>query len=145
MYCAICGAKLKEGTEFCDICGRAVSVHGEERREAQRSEFLKIRKTRENKNPKAAAAFGFFLGWFFLGPLGYVYLEQWNWFWFTFVIQIFAYPLTLFTAYPILPVVYALHQYQMAREINDLVVPRERVSPGGEEWKEASSSDSAQA
>jgi len=72
----------------------------------------------ERKSPGVAAALGFFLGWVFLGPLGYGYLGQWNWFWLTFIIEIFAIPLTVGLAYIVLPIVFAIHQYQMAKDIN---------------------------
>ena len=69
-----------------------------------------------------AASLGFFLGWILLGPVGYIYLGQWNWFWLTFVIQIFAIPLTAGVAYILLPVILAIHQYQMAKNLNEMVV-----------------------
>ncbi len=72
----------------------------------------------ERKSPGVAAALGFFLGWLFLGPLGYGYLGQWNWFWLTFVIEIFAVPLTVGLAYIVLPIIFAIHQYQMAKDLN---------------------------
>ena len=110
MYCQFCGREIADGSEACIYCGKgleATTVPGK----MYRHEFTKLR-------PITAALLGFLLGWIFLGPVGYIYLGQWNWFWITFLIQIFAYPLTLFIAYPLLPVVFAIHQYQMASELN---------------------------
>ena len=123
MYCKHCGNEHDDGTEFCPRCGKRIadSIEGGGRG-LYRHEFLRLRAPKEIKNPKAAAALGFFLGWIFFGPVGYIYLGQWNWFWLTFIIQIFAYPLTAFFAYPLLPIVYCIHQYQMARDVNELVV-----------------------
>ncbi len=129
MYCKNCGKELNEGAEFCSSCGKRVAEAREGERGIYRSELLRLRRPKEAKNPKAAAALGFFLSWIFLGPVGYIYLGQWNWFWLTFLIQIFAYPLTAFFAYPLLPIVYGIHQYQMARDVNELFGAQ--TGPGG--------------
>jgi TM2 domain-containing membrane protein YozV len=117
MYCQFCGREIADGSKVCIYCGKnfdATPVPGK----IYRHEFTKLKPITEEKNPKVAALLGFLLGWILLGPVGYIYLGQWNWFWVTFVIQIFAYPLTLFIAYPLLPIVFAIHQYQMASELN---------------------------
>ncbi len=117
MYCKFCGREIADGSETCIYCGKgldATPVPGK----MYRHEFTKLKPIAEEKNPKVAALLGFLLGWILLGPVGYIYLGQWNWFWITFLIQIFAYPLTLFIAYPLLPIVFAIHQYQMANELN---------------------------
>ena len=119
MYCEHCGGEIREGAEFCSSCGKRLR-NGETPKPVSGHELTRIRVPKEHKNPKAAAALGFFLGWVFLGPVGYIYLGQWNWFWLTLVIQILAIPLTLFAAYVLLPVIYAIHQYQMAKDINVL-------------------------
>lgn len=121
MYCTHCGKELSGGAEFCSYCGKRSGAAPATERGLYKHEFLRLRAPKEVKNPKGAAALGFFLSWIFLGPVGYIYLGQWNWFWLTFIIQIFAYPLTAFFAYPLLPIVFGLHQYQMARDVNELV------------------------
>jgi hypothetical protein len=121
MYCTYCGRELHEGAEFCGYCGKRLAAESDKARGIYSHEFLRLRAPKEIKNPKGAAALGFFFSWIFLGPVGYIYLGQWNWFWLTFIIQIFAYPLTAFFAYPLLPIVYGIHQYQMARDVNELI------------------------
>jgi hypothetical protein len=130
MYCTQCGNELREGADFCSHCGKRLAASPNGERGLYKSEFLRLRAPKEIKNPKGASALGFFLSWVFLGPVGYIYLGQWNWFWLTFIIQIFAYPLTAFFAYPLLPIVYGIHQYQMARDVNELLLaqPNEGAS-----------------
>jgi hypothetical protein len=120
MYCKYCGVELDIGAGFCSACGKKLAK-GEARSTIYSHELTRIKAPKEPKNPKTAAALGFFLSWIFLGPVGYIYLGQWNWFWLTFIIQIFAYPLTAFFAYPLLPIVYGIHQYQMAKDVNELI------------------------
>jgi len=120
MYCKYCGTEIASEADFCASCGKKLAER-EAHHTLYRHELTRIKAAKELKNPKAAAALGFFLSWIFLGPLGYVYLGQWNWFWLTFIIQIFAYPLTAFFAYPLLPIVYGIHQYQMAKDVNELI------------------------
>jgi TM2 domain-containing membrane protein YozV len=124
MYCENCGGEIRDGADYCGSCGKKVR-DGEAPKTGSGHELTRIKAPKERKNPKAAAALGFFLGWVFLGPAGYIYLGQWNWFWLTLAIQIVAIPLTVFTAYLLLPVVYGIHQYQMAKDINKLLVERE--------------------
>ena len=120
MYCKYCGQEIIEAADFCASCGKKLK-EGEGGKTIYRHELTRLKPPKEQKNPKAAAALGFFMSWIFLGPVGYLYLGQWNWFWLTFIIQIFAYPLTAFFAYPLLPIVYGIHQYQMAKDVNDLL------------------------
>ena len=54
-----------------------------------------------------------------MGPVGYIYLGQWNWFFVTVVISVVVYILTFGLAYALFPFVFAFHQYQMARELNE--------------------------
>lgn len=121
MYCQHCGKEIEKGGTFCVYCGKGFS---EERgsRGMYGHELTKLKAPEEMKNPGVAAAIGFFLGWIMLGPVGYIYLGQWNWFWLTFVIQVFAIPLTAGVAYVLLPIVFAIHQYQMAKELNDMIL-----------------------
>lgn len=125
MFCQHCGKEIKEGSTFCPSCGKTLKSEVPYRGMYEH-ELTKLKTPTDTKNPGVAASIGFFLGWIMLGPVGYVYLGQWNWFWLTFVIQIFAIPLTAGLAYILLPVVLAIHQYQMAKELNELVVA-ERV------------------
>ena len=133
MYCKYCGTEIDSAAEYCTSCGKKVG-NGDAQSSLYRHELTRIKAAKELKNPKAAAALGFFFSWIFLGPVGYIYLGQWNWFWLTFIIQIFAYPLTAFFAYPLLPIVYGIHQYQMAKDVNELYArnkgPQAAVEPG---------------
>jgi hypothetical protein len=131
MYCKYCGSEVGNEIEFCSACGKRLK-NGEAHKSLYRHELTRIKPAKELKNPKAAAAVGFFMSWIFLGPVGYIYLGQWNWFWLTFIIQIFAYPLTAFFAYPLLPIVYGIHQYQMAKDVNDLIAAERGHKPAGE-------------
>jgi TM2 domain-containing membrane protein YozV len=123
MYCQFCGREIADHSEICIYCGKdlkSTSAPGK----MYRHEITRLKAPTEQKNPKVAALLGFLLGWLLLGPVGYIYLGQWNWFWITFIIQIFAYPLTLFIAYPLLPIVFAIHQHQMAKELNLMITPK---------------------
>jgi hypothetical protein len=60
-----------------------------------------------------------------MGPVGYIYLGQWNWFFVTLVISVIVYILTFGIAYALFPFVFAFHQYQMARELNEMITPRQ--------------------
>ncbi|MDZ7861047.1 MAG: hypothetical protein U5O15_10370 [Candidatus Krumholzibacteriota bacterium] len=119
MFCRYCGGEIGERDQFCQYCGREQDSPGISKQSRKLTE-LKI--PNETKNPGAASSMGFLLGWILLGPVGYIYLEQWNWFWLTFIIQLFAIPLTFGLAYIVLPVVFAFHQYQMAKEINKRII-----------------------
>lgn len=138
MYCQFCGREIAEESETCIYCGRTLKARPAPGR-MYRHEFTRLKPTAEEKNPKVASLLGFLLGWILLGPVGYIYLGQWNWFWITIVIQVFAYPLTGFIgAYMLLPFVYAFHQYEMAKEINMLV---ENAGPNNEEEEAAEAED----
>ncbi len=120
MYCKYCGTELHEGDRFCVSCGRKTEGRAEVKK-IYSHEWTTLKVPDVRKSPGGAAAIGFFLGWIFLGPLGYVYLKQWNWFWITFVLEIFAIPLTLGIAWLLLPIVFAIHQYQMAIDLNRMI------------------------
>ncbi|MCK4236389.1 MAG: hypothetical protein KAX38_04670, partial [Candidatus Krumholzibacteria bacterium] len=63
---------------------------------------------------------------------------QWNWFWITFLVQIVAYPITfVLPAYILLPVVYGIHQYQMAGELNELLAEEQAKQPDEDEYESA--------
>jgi len=139
MYCRFCGSEIDDGAEHCPACGRKQRENGESfsRKLYHTWEVTRLKPTDERKSPGVAAAIGFFFGWIFLGPVGYIYLGQWNWFWLTFALQIFAYPLTLMTAYPLLPIVFAIHQYQLAKDINNLLPPAPPENGSAEEPPDA--------
>ena len=122
MYCQHCGSEVKEGSEYCENCGRPLEKAPPGGGKLYAYELTRLSVPEDTRNPGVAASLGFFLGWILLGPVGYIYLGQWNWFWLTFVIQIFAVPLTAGVAYILLPVIFAIHQYQMAKELNEMVV-----------------------
>jgi len=134
MYCRHCGKQIEDGSAYCIFCGGTLKKEVSGGR-LYAHELTRLKMPVATKNPGAAAAIGFFLGWILLGPVGYAYLGQWNWFWLTFVIQIFAIPLTAGVAYIMLPVLYAIHQYQMANEINGMLeaARAERQARSGEE------------
>jgi TM2 domain-containing membrane protein YozV len=117
MYCRYCANEIEEKAEICVHCGRR--VRSSISNFLENSELTRLRPTKELKSPGLAGFLGFFLSWVFAGPLGYLYLGQWNWFWLTFAISLVAYPLTLFTAYVLFPFIFAFHQHQMAKELNE--------------------------
>ncbi|MBN1884531.1 MAG: zinc ribbon domain-containing protein [Candidatus Krumholzibacteriota bacterium] len=125
MFCRHCGREIEEAVEYCPGCGKKQRENGEtfSRKLYHTWEVTRLKPVDEQKSPGVAAAIGFFLGWIFLGPVGYIYLGQWNWFWLTFAIQIFAIPLSVGFAYPLLPIVLAIHQYQMAKDLNGMLPP----------------------
>jgi len=98
------------------------------------SEWTRLRPLREPKSPGLAGFLGFVLSWIVMGPVGYIYLGQWNWFFITVVVTIIAIPLTAGVAYALFPFVFAFHQYQMARELNEHLATRKPdvVAPGTE-------------
>jgi hypothetical protein len=120
MYCKFCGKEVDERAELCVHCGRrlrsSLSMWFEN------SELTQLRPQKTPKSPGLAGFLGFVLGWIpFIGPFGYLYLGQWNWFWLTLVIYIVAFPLTATIAYVIFPFIFAFHQYQMARDLNEML------------------------
>ncbi len=132
MYCRFCGREIAEESESCIYCGKALTPEQPPGR-LYRHHFTKLKPPKEIKNPQVASLLGFLLGWILLGPVGYIYLGQWNWFWIAMIIQIFAYPLTaFFGAWMILPFVYAFHQHEMTKEVNRLF---EAAGPGMEAEK----------
>ena len=122
MYCQHCGKEAPEESVYCESCGRPFEEAPAGGGKLYAYELTRLTVPDDTRNPGVAASLGFFLGWILLGPVGYIYLGQWNWFWLTFVIQIFAIPLTAGVAYILLPVIFAIHQYQMAKELNEMVV-----------------------
>ncbi|MCD6379976.1 zinc ribbon domain-containing protein [bacterium] len=122
MFCRYCGKIIGDNDQFCQYCGREQNHLGSSESLKKRLKLTELKTPKETKNPGVAASMGFLLGWIFLGPVGYIYLEQWNWFWLTFIVQLFAIPLTFGSAYIVLPVVFAFHQYQMAKEINGNII-----------------------
>jgi hypothetical protein len=127
MYCQHCGREVEDGATFCAFCGGPLKKEVPAGSKLYAYELTRLRVPDDTKNPGVAAAIGFFLGWLLLGPVGYVYLGQWNWFWLTFVVQIFAIPLTVGVAYILLPVLFAIHQYQMAKDLNVMVVEKRQT------------------
>ncbi len=132
MYCRYCGKEVSEKDEYCVHCGKQLKKKSEKGL-LYRYELFRLKPPKEKRSPGVAAAIGFFCGWIFLGPVGYIYLQQWNWFWITFLVQIIAYPLTgVVPAYILLPVVYGIHQYQMANELNAML--EEGMEAQGKEY-----------
>lgn len=119
MYCKHCGKEVDEKAELCVHCGRRLKSSFV--LFLENSELTQLRPQKTVKSPGLAGFLGFVFGWLFIGPVGYIYLGQWNWFWITVVISLVAYPLTLLIgAWVVLPFIFAFHQYQMAKELNDL-------------------------
>ena len=132
MYCKHCGMEVEEKAELCVHCGRR--LRSSFSTFLDNSELTQLRPQQSNKSPGLAGFLGFILGWFLIGPVGYLYLGQWNWFWITIVITIIAYPLTFGIAYVVFPFIFAFHQYQMAKELNDLYEQNRapgKTPPGG--------------
>ena len=119
MYCKFCAKEIDDKAELCVHCGRR--VRGSISNFLENSEITRLRPTKEPKSPGLAGFLGFFLSWVLLGPIGYLYLGQWNWFWLTFAISLVAYPLTFGLAYVLFPFIFAFHQYQMAKELNEVL------------------------
>ncbi len=117
MYCKYCGKEIDEKAEICVHCGRRVrsSVSSF----LENNDVTRLRPVKETKSPGLAGFLGFLLSWVLLGPLGYLYLGQWNWFWITLVISVIAYPLTFGLALVLFPFIFGFHQYQMAKELNE--------------------------
>ena len=117
MYCKYCGKTIEEKAEICVHCGRRVrsSISSF----LENNEITRLRPIKDQKSPGLAGFLGFILSWILLGPLGYLYLGQWNWFWITLVITIIAYPLTFGLALILFPFIFGFHQYQMAKELNE--------------------------
>ncbi len=119
MYCKHCGKEIDSKMELCIHCGRR--VRSSFAAFFEDSELTRLRPQSTVRSPGLAGFLGFVLGWIFLGPVGYLYLGQWNWFWITLVISIIALPLTAGMAYVLFPFIFGFHQYQMARELNDML------------------------
>jgi hypothetical protein len=117
MYCRFCGKEIDDKAELCVHCGRRLrsSIAGF----LENNEITRLRPVKDSKSPGLAGFLGFLLSWVLLGPLGYLYLGQWNWFWITLVITIIAYPLTFGLALVLFPFIFGFHQYQMAKELNE--------------------------
>ena len=128
MYCKYCGREVDEKAELCVHCGRrirsSVAVLLAD------SELTRLKPQREPKSPGLAGFLGFVLSWLLMGPVGYIYLGQWNWFFITLVISVLVYILTFGVAYALFPFVFAFHQYQMARELNEMIPPVQTLSGG---------------
>jgi TM2 domain-containing membrane protein YozV len=119
MFCKHCGKAVEEKAEICVHCGHRLRSSFVTFLES--SELTQLRPQKTVKSPGLAGFLGFVFGWLFIGPVGYIYLGQWNWFWITVVISLVAYPLTLLIgAWVVLPFIFAFHQYQMAKELNEL-------------------------
>lgn len=129
MYCKYCGREVDDKAELCVHCGRRIrnSVSAV----IMDSELTRLKPQREPKSPGLAGFLGFVLSWLLMGPVGYIYLGQWNWFFVTLVISVLVYILTFGVAYALFPFVFAFHQYQMARELNEMIVPKPTSATGG--------------
>jgi hypothetical protein len=121
MFCKHCGKEVDQKAELCVHCGRR--LRSSVTTFFENSELTQLRPQKVAKSPGLAGFLGFVLSLLFLGPFGYLYLGQWNWFWLTLVISIIAYPFTAGVAYVLFPFIFAFHQYQMARELNEMVEP----------------------
>ena len=119
MYCEYCGGEIGDRAGYCGSCGKKVR-DGEAPKTGSGHELTRMTAPKGRKNPKAAAALGYFLGFF-----GYIYLGQWNWFFLAFVIWFVAIPFTALSSLFVLPIVFAIHQYDMAEDINKLLAERE--------------------
>lgn len=128
MYCKFCGREVDEKAELCVHCGRRLRSSVSTFLEG--SEITRLKPQREPKSPGLAGFLGFVLSWLLMGPVGYIYLGQWNWFFVTVVISVVVYILTFGLAYALFPFVFAFHQYQMARELNESLAASSTRSDG---------------
>jgi hypothetical protein len=126
MFCKFCGKEITTHTEICPHCGARVRYSVK----TTMDRLLETRPVDEEKSPSLAAALGFLLGWIFLGPLGYIYLGQWNWCWITLIAYFIAMLPSFGLVYLFYPFLLAFHQYWMAKELNAGL--RERTGEGGE-------------
>ena len=101
MYCKFCGKEIDDKAELCVHCGRRVKSSFISF--IENNEMTRLRPVKETKSPGLAGFLGFLLSWVLLGPLGYLYLGQWNWFWITLVITVITYPLTFGLALVLFP------------------------------------------
>lgn len=115
MYCKYCGKEISTHAEICPHCGARVQYSVK----STLDRLLELKTIKEEKSPTLAAALGFLLGWIGLGPLGYVYLGQWNWFWVTLIAYFVLLIPSLGLVLPFYPFLLAFHQYYMAKELNE--------------------------
>jgi hypothetical protein len=125
MFCKHCGKEIEDRAELCVHCGRR--LRSSFSTFLENSELTQLRPQRALKSPGLAGFLGFALSWVLLGPVGYLYLGQWNWFWITLVIYVVACFFTFGGAYVLFPFIFAFHQYQMAKELNELTVQQPPV------------------
>ena len=123
MYCKHCGKEIDAKAELCVHCGRR--VRSSFAHFLDNNEFTRLRPVNEHKSPGLAGFLGFFLSLIALGPLGYLYLGQWSWFWITLAISVIALPLSGGLAYILFWFIFAFHQYQMAKDLNQMLESRE--------------------
>jgi hypothetical protein len=128
MYCKFCGREVDDKAELCVHCGRR--IRSSIAATLSDHELTRLKPPREPKSPGLAGFLGFVLSWILMGPVGYIYLGQWNWFFITLVISVLVYILTFGVAHVLFPFVFAFHQYQMARELNEMIAPA--AGAGGE-------------
>jgi hypothetical protein len=128
MYCKFCGREVDEKAEVCVHCGRRIRSSVSSFLEG--SEFTRLKPPREPRSPGLAGFLGFVLSWLFMGPVGYIYLGQWNWFFVAVVVYGVSLLITLGISYVVFPFLFAFHQYQMAQELNAMLPSRAR--PDGE-------------
>jgi len=119
MYCKYCGKEIDGKAEICVHCGRR--LRSPLASFLENNELTRLRPVTEPKSPGLAWFLGFFLSIVFLGPLGYLYLNQWNWFWITLAISVIALPLSGGLAYILFWFIFAFHQHQMAKELNKML------------------------
>jgi hypothetical protein len=130
MYCKFCGREVDDKAEVCPHCGRQIKSSFSNFLET--SEFTRLKRQSTPKSPGLAGFLGFVLSWMFMGSVGYIYLGQWNWFFVTMVVYGVALLISLGTAWVVFPFLFAFHQYQMAQELNKMLVPPSTSNPGGE-------------
>ena len=118
MFCKFCGKEVEEKAELCVHCGRRLRNSFTSFFES--SEFTRLKPQTNEKSPGLAGFLGFILGWLLLGPVGYLCLCHLDWFWVTILISVIAFLFSFGLAYVLFPFIFAFHQYQMAKELNEL-------------------------
>ncbi|HKW12928.1 MAG TPA: zinc ribbon domain-containing protein [Candidatus Krumholzibacteria bacterium] len=119
MYCKFCGREVDEKAAVCPHCGKQTRSSFSNFLET--SEFTRLKLQKTPKSPGLAGFLGFVLSWLCMGSIGYVYLGQWNWFFVSIVVYGVSLLVSLGTGYFLFPFLFAVHQYQMAQELNSML------------------------
>jgi len=105
--CKDCGKEISKNAELCPNCGIRL------RKTKQQDHYI-TKGITTRRDVWVAAALGFFLG-----PFGYLYLGRYGLCFLMFICGIIIVATLGFWAAPVLWVLWAFHQYMIAKEINE--------------------------